>query len=219
MGNMVSKLKRPESNRKKYIIIAAAVAAVCLVAGGSVLIFSGGGKPADDEFGRGRFRMSHDANLPDTRKQTPQEIMAYRDSAAFKNLTAQQQMHYTFETMHKMINYQMDTYFSLPKTDRTAYLDKIIDQMQTMHKNMEQMRAQMPERRRPDANDPNRQARRAAFAARMSNPSNARSGAERGTALQRAQREQFRSAMEARMKQRGISMPRGPGGPGGGRGR
>ncbi|HBG79074.1 MAG TPA: hypothetical protein DDW84_09610 [Phycisphaerales bacterium] len=211
MAKLVGRLRRPESNRKKYIIIAAVIAAVCLVAGGGIAIFSRD-KAGEDEFGRGRFRMPPDANLPNTDKQSAQEIIDYRNSAAFKNLTAQQRMRYMMQSGRKVMDYQMDTYFTLPATDRTAYLDKMIDEMQTMRKDMEQMRMQMPDRRRPDANDPNRQARQQARAARMADPSNARSGAERGTALQRAQRQQFRAAMEARMKERGISMPRGPGG-------
>lgn len=206
MAKLVGRLKRPESNRKKYIIIAAAV---CLVAGGGILIF-GGDKPNGDEFGRRRF--PRDANLPDMHKKSAKEIVDYTKSTAFQNLTSQQQMRYRMENGRQMMDYQMETYFTLPATDRTAYLDKMIDQMQAMRKDMEQMRSQMPDRQRPDANDPNRQARQAARAARMADPSNARAGAERGTALQRAQRQQFMEAMRARMQQRGISMPRGPGG-------
>jgi hypothetical protein len=210
MAKVTGRLKRPESNKKKYIIIAAAIAAVCLVAGGGILIFGG-----DKSDGR-RPRFPHDANLPDMHKKSAKEIVDYTKSTAYKNLTSQQQMRYRMENGRQMMDYQMETYFTTPKEQRTAYLDQMIDQMQAMRKDMEQMRNQMPDRPR-DVNDPNREARQQARAARMADPSNARSGAERGTALQRAQREQFRAAMEARMKQRGISMPRGPGGGPGGR--
>jgi hypothetical protein len=214
MAKLVGRLRKPEPNKKKIAIIIAVVVVVCLSAlGGLYYMFKDKG-PAEDEFGRRRFR--HDANLPDMHKKSPKEIADYTKSAAYKNLTSQQQMHYMMENGRQMMEYQMDTYFATPKEQRTAYLDQMIDQMQAMRKDMEQMRSQMPDRPR-DVNDPNRQARQQARAARMADPSNARSGAERGTALQRAQREQFRSAMEARMKQRGITMPRGPGsGPGGG---
>jgi len=88
--------------------------------------------------------------------------------------------------------------------------------MQAQQKNFEQMRQQMPQRpRRPrDANDPNVQKRIAQAQAARSNPANARARSERGTALQRAQREQFGAAMRARMQQRGITVPGG--GQGGG---
>ena len=206
MGKLVGRLRRPESNRKKYIIIAVVIAAVCLVAGGGILIF--GGDKSDER----RPRFPHDANLPDTSKQSPQEILAYMDGAAFKNLTPQQRMRYTFQSGEKVLDYQMDTYFSLPATDRTAYLDQMIDKMQAMRKDMEQARAQMPDRQRPDANDPNRQARQQARAARMADPSRMRARSERGTPEQRAKREQFFADMRKRSEQRGITMPRMGGG-------
>jgi hypothetical protein len=215
MVKVTGRLKRPESNKKKYIIIGAVIAAVCLAAGGGVYFAIGGNKPSEDEFGRRRF--PHDANLPDMRKKSGQEIADYMNGAAYKQLTSQQQMRYRMENGRQIMEYKMDTYFTLPQEQRTAYLDRMIDEMQAMQKNMEQMRSQMPPRPQ-DVNDPNREARRAARAARMANPSNVRARGERGTALQRAQREQFGAAMEARAKQRGITMPRfggGPGGPGG----
>jgi hypothetical protein len=198
-----------EFNGKKKIIIIVAV--IAMAASGGLYFAIGGNKPNEDEFGRRRFR--HDANLPDMRKKSAKEIVDYTKSTAFQNLTSQQQMRYRMENGRQMMDYQMETYFTLPATDRTAYLDKMIDQMQAMRKDMEQMRSQMPDRPR-DVNDPNRQARQQARAARMADPSNARARSERGTPEQTAKRRQFMDAMQARMKQRGISMPRGPGGGG-----
>ena len=119
----------------------------------------------------------------------------------------------------------METYFTLPKEQKTAYLDQVIDRMQAQWTNMEQMRKQMPPRRPRDANDPNVQRRIAQMAQRQaarSNPAIARARSERGTALQRAQRDAFMTAMRKRMQQRGITTPGpggrgGPGGPPGGR--
>ena len=112
----------------------------------------------------------------------------------------------------------METYFTLPKEQRTAHLDKMIDEMQTMRGTFEQMRRERPRR---DANDPNMQRRReqaqqtqgGRTASSRGNRSRARS--ERGTPEQRAQRTQFGEAMQKRMQERGISMP-DRGGPGGG---
>ncbi|MFA6187143.1 MAG: hypothetical protein WC770_08035 [Phycisphaerae bacterium] len=216
MGKLAGRLRRPESNRKKYIIISAVVVVVCLAASGGLYFAFGGNKSNEDEFGRGRFRMPPDANLPNTDKQSPQEILAYTDSAAFKQLTPQQRMRYVFQGGEKVLDYQMDKYFSLPATNRTAFLDQMIDKMQAMRKDMEQARAQMPNRRRPDANDPNRSRGQGGQAGqggrRMPDASRMRARSERGTPEQRAKREQFFADMRKRAEQRGIPVP------GGGRG-
>ena len=214
------KLKRPEPNRKKIaIIIAAVIAVLGLSTWGTIHHYMSKGSNDDpNDFGR-RRRQWHDANMPDPDKQKPQDIMAYMDSAAFKQLSSREQMMYSIRGGRQVMEYQMETYFTLPKEQKTAYLDQIIDKMQAQRANMEKMREQMPPRPPRDANDPNVQKRLARMRERQaarSNPSNMRAGAERGTPLQRAQRQQFRDAMQARMQQRGISMP-APGG-GGGRG-
>jgi hypothetical protein len=219
------KLKRPEPNRKRIaIIIAAVIAVVSLSTWGTIHHYMS--KVSNDDpndFGR-RMRQWHDANMPDPDKQKPQDIMAYMDSPEFKQLSAREQMMYSMRGGRQVMEYQMETYFTLPKEQQTAYLDQVIDRMQAQRQNFEQMRQQMPPRRPRDANDPNVQRRieraRQRMAA-MSNPSIARARSERGTPLQRAQRQQFMSDMRARMQARGISMPafgggRG-GGPGGGR--
>jgi hypothetical protein len=211
--NMPGKLKRPERNIKKIAIISIAVIAfVGLSTWGTIHYMSKG----NNDDGRGRRGQWHNANMPDPDKQTGKEILDYRNSDQFKQLSQQEQMMYSMRSGRQVMEYQMETYFTLPKEQKTAYLDKMIDEMQTMRKNFEQMRQQMPQRRPRDANDPNVQKRIAARQAAMSNPANARARSERGTALQQAQREQFGAAMRARMKDRGIQMPTGPGGGRGG---
>ena len=218
MVTLAGKMRKPEPNKKKIAIIVAIIAVVCLSASGGLYLVFKDKAPAEDQFGR-RMRQWHDANTPNPQKQTAKQIMDYRNSDKFKQLSQQEQFMYTMAGGRKVMDYQMETYFTLPKEQKTAYLDKMIDDMRAMRSNMDQMRAQNPPRRPRDANDPNRQARQATRQAQRNNPSNARSRAERGTALQRAQREQFFTAMRARMQQRGISMPAGrgggPGGPGG----
>jgi len=213
MSKLLGNLRRPEPNKKKIAIIIAIVAVVCLSASGGLYYVFKDKAPAEDEFGR-RPREWHDANMPNPQKQTAKEIMDYRSSDKFKQLSQQEQFMYSMASGRQVMEYQMETYFTLPKEYKTAYLDKMIDEMQAQRAGFEQMRQQMPRRPR-DANDPNVQARMAARAARRADPSNARARSESGTALQRAQREQFFTAMRARMQQRGITTPAGPGGRGG----
>ena len=215
-------LRPPQSNRKKYIIIIVVSAFVCLSASGGLYYMFKGSSNEDrgDDFGR-RRREWNDSNLPNPNKQKPQEIMAYMNSAAFKKLSAREQFMYMREGGRQVMEYQMDTYFSLPdEKQKTAYLDSIIDRTQSQRAGFEQMLQQMPPRRRDanEPNDPNMQQRRQraqqAQGGRGANPSSMRARSERGTPLQRAQRDAFMTAMRNRMQQRGITMP-GPGGRGG----
>jgi hypothetical protein len=174
----------------------------------------------EDEFGRHR-REWQDANMPNPEKQSAQEIIAYRNSDNFKRLSQREQMMYSMTGGRKVMEYQMETYFNLPKEQKTAYLDKIIDDMQAQMKNFEQMRQQMPRR---DANDPNIQRRRERARQQMAQgggrntSARMRARSERGTPEQRIQRQQFMADIQTRMQQRGISMPQ-PGRGGGQRGR
>lgn len=218
MANLVGKLRRPESNRKKYIIISAVIAFICLSASGGLYYMFKDKSPAD-ETGRRRFR--NDANLPNTEKQTPQEILAYMDSASFQQLKPQQRMRYAAQSGEKVLDYQADTYFSLPAEQKTAYLDQVIDKMQAMRKDMEQVRAQRQNRQQTNANGQQRQggqnaqarqARGGQAGRRAPDASRARARSERGTPEQRAKREQFAADMRKRATQRGIPAPGGRGG-------
>jgi hypothetical protein len=214
------KLQRPERNTKKIALIIAVIAVVSLSTWGGIHHYMSKGNNDDpNDFGQ-RMRQWNDANMPNPDKQKPQDIMAYMDSPEFKQLSAREQMMYSMRGGRQVMEYQMETYFTLPKEQQTAYMDEVIDRMQTQRANFDQMRQQMPPRRPRDANDPNVQRRieraRQRMAA-MSNPAVSRARSERGTPLQRAQRQQFMSDMRARMQQRGISMPAFGGGGRGGR--
>ncbi|MCX5633418.1 MAG: hypothetical protein NTW93_07080 [Phycisphaerae bacterium] len=211
-------LKQPPSNRKKIVIIAVIAVVFCLSASGGLYYMFKGSSDRTDEFGR-RRRDWRDANLPNPDKQKPQEIMAYMDSAEFKKLAPRKQFEYMRQGGRQVMEYQMETYFSLgDEKQKTAYLDQMIDRMQAERANFEQMRGQMPRRQRDanEPNDPNRPSRRQAQAGgrRTQTASGMRARSERGTALQRAQRDAFMTAMRKRMQQRGITTP-GPGGRGG----
>jgi flagellar basal body-associated protein FliL len=217
MATPAVKIKKTEPNRKKLIIIISVIAVVCLSAAGGLYVVFSSGSNEPDEFGRRRPRFN-DANMPDPHKQSAEEIMKYRNSEKFKKLSPQEQMMYTGASMRTMMNHHTETFFNLPEDKKTAYLDKLIDEMQQNMKNFEQMRNQMPRRPREpnDINDPNAQRRRAERIAQRNNPANVRSMRERGDPEERAKQTQFRQAMQKRMQQRGIQMPRMGGGPGGG---
>ena len=222
MSKLVGKLRKPEPDKKKIAIIAAVIAVVCLSASAGLYYVFKDKTPDQDEFGR-RPREWRDANMPNPNKQTVQEIMDFRNSDKFRQLSQREQFMYTMASGRQVMEYQMETYFTLPKEEKTAYLDKIIDLMQAQRAGFEQMRQQRPRR---DANDPNMQRRRdranqqnGAGGRRTPNPSRMRARSERGTPEQRAQRTAFMEAIQKRMQERGISMPSpgGRGGRGGGR--
>jgi hypothetical protein len=217
-------LRRPEPNRKKIAIIIAVIAVVSLSAWGGIHYMFKGSTEDPNDFGQ-RRRQWHDANMPNPNKQKPQEIISYMDSDKFQQLSAREQVMYSMAGGQQVMEYQADTYYTLPKEKKTAYLDEVIDRMQVLRKNFEKL----PPRRPRDANDPNVQRRLARMQAARSNPANARARTERGTPEQRAMRTAFFQDLQSRMQQRGIAMPAGPGGggrggfgggpPGGGRGR
>jgi hypothetical protein len=209
--NMPGKLKRPERNTQKIAIISIAVIAfVSLSTWGTIHYMHKGSTNDPNDFGRQR-RQWHDANMPDPDKQKPQEIISYMDSDKFQQLSAREQVMYSMAGGQQVMEYQADTYYTLPKEKKAAYLDEVIDRMQVLRKNFEKV----PPRRPRDANDPNVQRRLARMQAARSNPANARARTERGTPEQRAMRTAFFQDLQSRMQQRGIRMP-GPGGPGGG---
>jgi hypothetical protein len=204
-------LRRPQSNRKKNVIIAAIIVVVCLSAfGGLFYIFKCTcSKDRPDEIGRSPGE-NCDGNTPNPAEQLPEEIMAYMASAEFRKLDPRQQLEYMRQSDRKVREYQMGTYFFLPADQRTAYLDSVINWTLAQQQDLEQIRQNRPPRRPLDANDPDMQRRRqlaGQLAARRSNPSNVCA-----TAIPRTQREAFMQAMQQRMQQRGMSMPR-PGSP------
>jgi len=217
MAELTGKLKKPEFNKKKIAFISAAIAVVVLSASGGLYFALKGGEEETNEFGRWR-REWNDANMPNPDKQSVKQILKYRDSDRYKQLSSREQMMYTMASGRKLMDYHIETYFTVPKEQQTPYLDKLIDEMQSMRGNFEQMRRERPRR---DANDPNMQRRREraqqAQGGRRPNPSRMRAMRERGTPERTAQRRQFGEAMQKRMQERGMSMP-GRGGFGGGRG-
>ena len=133
--------------------------------------------------------------------QTPDQIRAYLRSKDFNSLDEQTRRAARRSAFGQIMDYQVNEYFSTPAEKQTAYLDKIINEMETRRREF------VPRRR--DPNDPNRPQRQQ-FAR---GAENMRARMESVKPLERAQRQAFREALRQRMQQRGIR------GGGGGRGR
>lgn len=171
----------------------------------------------------------HWASKPNFSKMTPRQIREYFDSNEFRDANDQtrreirQQMG---EAMQARMTAQVNEYFAQPEGyQRTAYLDKIIDEMQTRRA---EFLSRRDPNRSPDANgfgrfgppDANRPGfgRRGANAGQRPriNPERMRERSERFSADSRVKTMQFRRDLFNRMQERGIQGPlMGRGGPGG----
>jgi len=172
---------------------------------------------------------------PTFSKMTSQQVREYFDSNQFRDAnedTRREIREQMGEAMQARMTAQVNGYFALAEGDeRTAYLDKTIDDMQARRA---EFLAARDANRPPDANgprDPNRFARfgppdangfrgfgpRGANAGQRPrmNPERMRARSERMSADTRVKMMQFRRAMQERMQERGIESPMmGRGGPG-----
>lgn len=123
--------------------------------------------------------------------RTPDQIRAYLRSKDFNSLDERTRRAAARSAFRQITDYRVNEYFGLPAEKRTAYLDKIVDEMETRRREFGG--------RRPDPNDPNRPQRRQ-FAR---GAENMRARMESVDPLKRAQRDAFREAMRQRMQQRG----------------
>jgi hypothetical protein len=178
---------------------------------------------------------------PNFSKMTPRQIREYFDSNQFRDAnenTRRQMGEQIGEAMRARMESEVKGYFALAEENRTAYLDKIIDERQAR---MAEFFAGRDANRPPDANGPpgfgppdaNRFARfgppdadgfrrfgqRGANAGQQRprpNPERMRARSERMSADMRVQMMQFRRVLRERMQERGIQGPMmGPGGRGG----
>jgi hypothetical protein len=167
---------------------------------------------------------------PNFAKMTPRQIREYFDSNELRDANGQarrQIREQIGEAMQARMTAQVNGYFALPEGEqRTAYLDNIIDEMETRRAefmaNRDPNRPFDPNRfGPPDANGRPRFGRQGEnFGQRpRMDPERMRARSERMSADTRVKMTQFRRDLQKRMQQRGIQMPMfGPGGPGGGRG-
>ena len=159
---------------------------------------------------------------PDFAKMSREQIRDYIDSNQFRDANEDKRREVRDqigEAMRIRMEAQANEYVALPDTDKTAYLDKVIDDMQTRRAEFAARDANGP----PDPNrfrrfgprDPNFMQRQGQQARqfRMPEPSRMRERSERISADTRVKMMQFRQDMMNRMQERGIQM--GPGGRGG----
>lgn len=123
--------------------------------------------------------------------KSEEQIRAYMTSEEFKKLDRAVQRQYGRAAMEQGMEKRMNGFFEVAPEQRTAYLDKMIDEMQERIK-------QMPAR---DAGGGPR-----------GGPAGMRARMEKSTPEQRAKFTEFFGAMRKRMKERGLDFR-----PGGGR--
>jgi hypothetical protein len=162
---------------------------------------------------------------PDLTKISPRQIREHSDSNQSRDANEGKRhdiREQAGETMRTRVETQADEYFSLPDEKKTAYLDKIID-------DMEARRAEVlakdtngppdPNRFRRfgprDANSPRQQM--AIQQSQRPEPPRMREGSEKMSTDARVKTNQFRRALMNRMRERGIQNPMmgGPEGRGG----
>ncbi len=169
------------------------------------------------------------AGKPNFSKMSPRQVREYFDSNDFRDANEQTRREVRErmgEVMMARMTTQVNGYFALPEGDqRTAYLDKIIDEMQAARA---EFLARRDPNRPPDANDfrrfgPPDANGRPRFGRRRANgrqrpqinPEMMRARSERFSADTRVRMMQFSRDLFNRMQQRGIQGPMmGPGGPG-----
>jgi len=160
---------------------------------------------------------------PNFAKMNPRQIREYFDSNDFRdaNEDARREIRgQMFEAMQERMTAQVNGYFALPEgSQRTLYLDNIIDEMQTRRA---EFLSRRDPNRPPDANgppDPNRPrfGQRGANAGQRPriNPERMRERSGQISAETRVKMIQFRRDLSNRMQERGIQGPIGRGGPGG----
>jgi hypothetical protein len=170
----------------------------------------------------------HWASKPNFSRMNPRQIREYFDSNEFRDAneeTRREVRRQVGEAMRAEMTTRVNGYFALPEGEqRTAYLDKMIDEMQARRA---EFLAERDPNRPPDANDRPRFGQRDAnsrprFGRRWANgrrdgrrwprmnPERMRARSEMFSADTRVRMMQFYRAMRERMSQRGIEFRRPP---------
>ena len=154
---------------------------------------------------------------PDFVKMNPRQIRQYFDSNQFRDANENKRREIreqASEAMRASMEAQVNEYFSLPDEKKMAYLDKIIDDMETKRADFLTRDTNGPpdpnrfRRFGPrDANSPQRQMARRQF--QRPEPSRMRERPERISADTRVKMNQFRRDLTNRMQERGITPGRG----------
>ena len=117
-------MNKKQNLKKKIILLAAAFAAI-IIAGTLLITASGNDKPAD---------------LKDLDHRDPNSVRNFFESDKFQKMEPQQKRQAGRQVMEEMIKKTADEYCSLLEEDRTAYLDKVIDQMARQREEFAQRR-------------------------------------------------------------------------------
>ncbi len=169
--------------KKKTVIIIALLAIAVSAAAGAI-------------FWRSRLA----SNNPS--KKSPEQLRTYLSSEKFRNLDEETRRKQFASLFRSRMLRPVKEYYALPEDQRTAYLDKTIDEMQERFKQFRDN----PPRSRPRRADPNDRTARDRLQ-QMRNPENMRARSDYIDAESRARMRQFRRDMRNRMRQRGINMP------------
>lgn len=152
--------------------------------------------------------------------KSEEQIRAYMESEEFKKLDREVRHQYGRAAMEQAMEKRMNGFFEVAPEQRTAYLDKMIDEMQERRRQMPprgagdrsgEPRPQVSGQNQAEGGSPQSgQARRGGGARR--GPEGMRARQERSTPEQRAKRTEFFEAMRNRMKERGLDFRPGGGG-------
>ena len=194
------------TQKNKIILIAAIVLAAGVVIAGTIAV-------------------KH-YSKPDFSKMSRQQIREYTDSNQFRDANENKRREIRDEigeAMRIKMEAQANEYAALSDTQKTAYLDKIIDDMEARRAEFSTRDANGPQDpnrfRRFGPRDPNsmrRQQGQQARQFRRPEPSRTREMSSRMSADSRVKMNQYRRDLMNRMQERGIQNPMmGPGGRGG----
>jgi len=136
-------------------------------------------------------------------KKSPEQLMEYFRSEEFHNLDENARREQLAAMFRNRMLRPVKEYYALPEDQRTAYLDKTIDERQERFRQFRDN----PPRFRTRRSDPNDRSARDR-SRRMRSPENTRARSDYINAETRAEMMQFRRDMRNRMRQRGIDMPR-----------
>ncbi|HUW18063.1 MAG TPA: hypothetical protein VMW16_02040 [Sedimentisphaerales bacterium] len=165
--------------------------------------------------------------VPDFSEKKPEQIRQYLASDQFRNLDRETRRTIAREAMEQMMTSRAKEYCELPAEQRVAYLDKVIDEMQSRRREFESRRGEFTGRRegpRDRGREGGRQGEQARVrptrsAAQSGQPRPRRGpgrlGRRRSSEGRRRRREftdprtrairaKFREALQQRMRERGL---------------
>lgn len=213
--NHAGNKKSPFKNPSKKVVVITSMCLLVLVGIVAAVRFAG-----------------NKSSMPDPKRMGNEEMVEFVKSEKFKAADRDEKRDFMRNFMRDRITTTVQEYHSLPESEKTAYLDKTLDEMQKMREQMMDLRREFrPDGERPDGGS-NRnfgprsesggqrdgQGRESQGPAggpgsRMRNPETRRAFREQVPSEFRAQATAFMRDLRNRAQERGIDMPRrGPGG-------